>query len=373
MMHFKKLFIILVIIAISFAKDCPPVAPSDAQYALGWDTIAILITILSVIVSAIAFMFSKALDLRTLEQAAKTELVYAASTVFIVAFLIVFVTAGDSLLVDTSKNIYLSSLGIADAHDLRFCPDTGLTDIMIMYLDPSAACARTLGRTLYTVSLFVEPATTVYMEIFMSEHASGFGFKIISERIKNTTEMLMFYMFFYYIIIHILNFIKVYGLYILTMGIAMRAFPPTRGAGAYIMALALGLYFVFPFSYIVSSAILLPPVKPNFIGVNTVDNLAEQASDINYVCNLPSLTNVEYCGFTNPSKSFEADLWLKANRDKIDSITNVLSTSVISNIAVSICFLPFISLIILFTFVLSTTNLFGGNIPEVGRGLIKLI
>jgi hypothetical protein len=32
-----------------------------------------------------------------------------------------------------------------------------------------------------------------------------------------------------------------------------------------------------------------------------------------------------------------------------------------------------IALVILMTFVLNATNLFGGNIPEIGRGLVKLI
>ena len=37
-----------------------------------------------------------------------------------------------------------------------------------------------------------------------------------------------------------------------------------------------------------------------------------------------------------------------------------------------ICIFPLIAFTILLTFVLNTTNLFGGNIPEIGRGIVKL-
>jgi len=39
----------------------------------------------------------------------------------------------------------------------------------------------------------------------------------------------------------------------------------------------------------------------------------------------------------------------------------------------SVCIVPIVALVVTMTFILNGTNLFGGNIPEIGRGLVKLI
>ncbi|MDO8554270.1 MAG: hypothetical protein Q7S22_05660 [Candidatus Micrarchaeota archaeon] len=347
------------------------------EYVVGWEGIAISVSMVAIIASAIVYMFSKVFDLKNLEQTAKTELIYAISTVFIVLMLITFVTGGESMLVSIATNLYATSVGLLPGQ-IVFPPGTHLTDIMIMYMDPAAACARTLMRSLYVASIPVEAGTSVYMEIFMSEHASGFGFKILAERIKNATELTQFYMFFYYLLIHISKFIGSYGLFILSLGVILRAFPPTRGAGGYVMALSLGLYFIFPFTYIISSAISLPVIRPSFMGQPTLADPTAVSNSIThnpvaYVCALPALEEVQYCGYANPSKVYEVNSWINAYRGDIDSLTNVLSPAILKQLTVSVCFLPMISMVIVFSFVLSTTSLLGGNIPEIGRGLIKLI
>jgi hypothetical protein len=48
-------------------------------------------------------------------------------------------------------------------------------------------------------------------------------------------------------------------------------------------------------------------------------------------------------------------------------------TEIIKHITSAICLFPFMAAIILMTFVLNGTTLLGGKIPEVGRGLVKLI
>ncbi len=345
------------------------------EYALGWEGIAIAVSIIAIIVSAIAYMLSKLFDLRNLEQSAKTELIYAISTVFIVLMLIVFVTGAENVLTSIATNLYANSLAIPGTNAISLPPGTHLTDIMIMYMDPAAACARTLMRSMYVISIPVEACTSVYMEIFMSEHASGFGCKIIAERIKNATELTQFYMFFYYLLIHVSKFIGTYGLFLLSMGVILRAFPPTRGAGGYVMALALGLYFIFPFTYIVSSAISLPVIRPSFL-TGTAANPADVSitnNPVAYICTMPVLAEVQYCGYTSPSKFYEVNSWIKAYREDITSFTDYFSPAVLKQLTVSVCFLPMIAMVIVFSFVLSTTSLLGGNIPEIGRGLIKLI
>ena len=56
-----------------------------------------------------------------------------------------------------------------------------------------------------------------------------------------------------------------------------------------------------------------------------------------------------------------------------DTQSSVVCLGTHPDLVSAICVFPIIALVILLTFVLNTTNLFGGNIPEIGRGLVKLI
>ena len=64
---------------------------------------------------------------------------------------------------------------------------------------------------------------------------------------------------------------------------------------------------------------------------------------------------------------------IRSNRDALSDMLSFRVTEFTRHLVSAICVFPLIALVILFTFVLNTTNLFGGNIPEIGRGLVKLI
>ncbi|MEM4272598.1 MAG: hypothetical protein QXH30_03320 [Candidatus Bilamarchaeaceae archaeon] len=154
----------------------------------------------------------------------------------------------------------------------------------------------------------------------------------------------------------------------------MRQFPPTRGSGAFVIAFSLGFYFVFPFAYIIAVNIapqtLACPVIPDFSGMEST------------------------CGSANPDSAFASALWLESNFNRISSFLADLSTYIsevsldpfgvvpdaleftggrLAGFAINLCCLPFLAMVITMSFILSTTNLFGANLPEVGRGFVKLI
>ena len=122
----------------------------------------------------------------------------------------------------------------AEFRDQLMKTDT-LIDWMNLYMSHPDMRPAVHGPPLRSRCL-VGAMTSVYMEIFMSEHASGFGLKWIEERIMNTTASLTFYMYVFYLIGHLFDFIKYYAGFFFSIGVALRAFPPTRGAGAYVMA-----------------------------------------------------------------------------------------------------------------------------------------
>lgn len=342
----------------------------------GWEQFAVLAALISVFASTLLLLLSRALDLRNLEQAVKVELVYAASTVFIVLLLIIAINGGEDLLRNIASQMFLSSYGLGpgvlttDAN-----VPLNLIDITKLYMEPALACSESIIQTLYILDIPVEAIASVYVEIFMSEQAGGFGFKIISERILNAVQFLQFYVFSYYVLTHALDFIKYYALFFVSVGVVLRAFPPTRGAGGYVIALAIGFYLIFPISYIIGSSITLPYIKTNMNINENPEYASSQGATTHVACtvrsNIP--TDVKYYGFNRISKVFESKSWLDSINSQINALFDDQLSSLFTHITYTICFLPLVALVLTMTFVLQTSGLFGANIPEIGRGLIRFI
>jgi hypothetical protein len=349
-----------------------------------WRTISVAAAAISIIGSAALIMLSRLFALRTLETVAKTEFVFAASTVLIVIMTLGIIGLAEPRLggPDNSlaRSLYLLSFGFncADqsspaysaACQLQFTEQNTLIDWMKLYLATPTKCVQQLMNVLYALEVPIAAMTSVYMEIFMSEHASGFGVKWIEERIMNATASFTFYMYIFYLLVHMLNFIKYYAGFFFSMGVVLRAFPPTRGAGAYLMAMAFGLYFVFPLSYILIASLGLPHAQSNIVAFN-----ATAAGGPGYACSLPDVPDISSmaCGADDAGRVLEFRDLILANREELGTMMTLRIGDFERNLIHSLCIFPMIAFVILLTFVLNTTNLFGGNIPEIGRGLVKLI
>jgi hypothetical protein len=340
----------------------------SSMYLFDWQTISIAAAALSVLGSVLLIMFSRLLDLKNLEQVAKTEFVYAASTVFIVLFVLMLVQYGEAAMKIMARELFLTSLAYSPSTPVNLKAGDTLIDYAKLYLYAPTGCVQTIVGTLYWFSIPVEGMSSVFMEIFMSEHASGFAVKWIAERITNTTQVMTFFMFIYYILFHAFDFIKYFGGFFFSVGVALRAFPPTRGAGAYLMALALGLYFILPLSYILVSAMSMPHLQPGFqqAQLKTDGNIA-------YACKVPSAPDVELCGSESIAAAAQWKVIIKQRQAELEKFLDIHVFELTRHLTMAMCVFPTVCMIIVLTFVLNTTQLFGGNIPEIGRGLIKLI
>lgn len=324
---------------------------SFEAWILTWGPAVLAAAMLPALIAAMMIMISRFLDAKHLEQAAKTELVYAGSTVFLAICLVVFVSLAQTAFLEAGNNIVYGSTG-------QQINATDLIDLVKAYMYPRMDCMKDMLNVLYHMAIVFEMTATTYIEVFMSEVSSGFVYKLFTERINNTTSSITFYMYIYYLMVHILNFLKYTALSMfLPIGILLRAFPPTRGAGAYIIAFSLGVYFIFPISYLMMN--FLPA---DYAGNNCVtipDTMLE---------GMPSSA-----GLSDQEKPKEAESWAKRNTDSAQNILDKMELGILKQLTINLCLTPLMALVITLSFVLSATSLFGGNIPEVGRGLVKLI
>jgi hypothetical protein len=279
-----------------------------------------------------------------------------------------------------ARSLYLMSFGFdcsnptsptwSGACLLSYPEQNTLIDWMKLYMATPTKCVQRFMDIIYALEVPIGAMTSVYMEIFMSEHAGGFGVKWIEERIMNATASFSFYMYAFYLMVHALNFVKYYAGFFFSIGVATRAFPPTRGMGAYLMAISFGLYFVFPLSYILIATLGLPHAQSQLLSFN-----ATASGGPGYACSLPEVPDLTMyqCGAADVGRVFEMRDQILANREELGTMLTLRLPDFERNLVHSICIFPMIAFVVLLTFVLNSTNLFGGNIPEIGRGLVKLI
>lgn len=361
--------VLLLLIAPAFAARV-----TTGQLVIGWEGYAISAAMISVFASLLLLLLSRLLQLPQLETTFKAEIVFAASTVFLVIVLILFVDMAHEIFIGDPSHAglagYLLKGSYGTKDPIRLSGDNELADVVLLYVSPLAECGRSFTRTLYTISLPTEGASTLYQELFMSEQATGGGIKPVTSIIKQTTKLLDFYMLAYFLVVHFLLFLKNYGLFFLSIGVVLRAFPPTRGAGAYLMAISIGLYFVFPFIFIFASALSATQMN----GLVSVKQGADPNAPPEFACNLPPPPPIPgTCGLQYQNKQKEYQVWLDAYGDRADNLISVVWPSFQRLLVSNFCLIPLVAMVGTLTFVLSTTSLFGGSIPEIGRGLIKLI
>lgn len=343
-----------------------------------WITISVIAVLFSTALSAIMIMVSRFLALPTLEQWAKAELVFSLSSVFLIAFLFVLVVFVESQLVIIVSE--MTQFNFANQGEMVPDLPSGepvLMDYSIAYMNSVFSCIEYIFKILVKLNFPLELASSFQVDVFMFDIVTGWAYKGPAQTIRNITNYITFTLFIYYLFIHIMRFVKATALSIfIPLGIVLRQFPPTRGSGAFILAFSIGFYLVFPFAYILVTNVvpqtLACPVLPEFEGINSLNTY----------------------GSANPDKAFDMVLWTEAHKSGIMGTISGISSAIAgidddpagvvpdameftgeraAGFSINLCCLPFLAMIITMSFVLSSTNLFGANLPEIGRGFIKLI
>ncbi len=340
-----------------------------------WETITIIAVLLSFAISAVMIMFSRLFQLPALEQWAKAEMVFTISTVVLVICIFALIDVIQPVIVQIVRDMTEANFASTTGQTLLSPDNATLMDFALAYMKSVFTCITGILKFLMKLSFPAEMAASFTTDAFMFDLVTGWAFKSVVQSIRNVANYMTFTIFIYYVFVHIMRFIQATALTVfLPVGIVLRQFPPTRGSGAFILAFALGFYFVFPFAYIIAVNIapqtMACPIVPEF----------------DYI---PAS-----CGSANPDSAFASTLWVESSGNRVLNFLNSLGTYIsdvsldpfsvvpdaleftggqLTGFAINLCCLPFLAMVITMSFILSTTNLFGANLPEVGRGFVKLI
>jgi len=184
----------------------------------------------------------------------------------------------------------------------------------------------------------------------------------------NAVQSFTFYMYIFYLIGHIFDFIKYLCRVLLLDRRGPARLPPDPRGGAYVMALSFGLYFVFPLSYIAIATLFMPHANSDIVSLQNVGGTYQ------YICALPATPDVSMlnCGRRTPATRSLYPSMLKSMQNVLDQVLTVQLDGLGKHMIYVICIFPLIAFTILLTFV-STPRRFRRNIPEIGRGIVKLI
>jgi hypothetical protein len=326
------------------------------EYSSAWFTVALAAVSISFAGVGLAYMVGYLLNSEYIKRIAKAELYQAIASLALIALLF-GVTGASIKAVELIQNQTESFLvGIAFGKEGRI--QGGPFVFIYPFLDTLRDCAANKVKVLYRQSVPYERIANMRITLVVANVPIEIG-TIISPLFFGKINDIEYYANEYswlIIFIYIQKYLTAFAetsmfTIFLPVGIVLRAFPPTRGAGAVLIAAAIGFYIVYPTVYallILSSynqipgcAISMPPI-----------NVKEVAKS----CPLsPSA----------PIEAIQSVIQNPPDISKLKAGTGELRFYIYSFFI--------ISLGATLIFIRSSAGIFGADISEIGRNMFKLL
>ncbi|MCX6773026.1 MAG: hypothetical protein NTV88_04630, partial [Candidatus Micrarchaeota archaeon] len=329
--------------------------------ALDWTLIAVSVALVSFFIVVVVQMISKAFSFQGGEVWAKSEYMQVGVSFLIIIFAVALQTAGVLAAGQITTAVATASGNVDLVHSINSLPPGSNGDPALIgkaYIGKVIECEVNIYRATYWRNIWVEAVSRVSYETIGSEPVAG-GFALsgwvsLLHYIMNNMVYLALYNYIQY---NLLVFSQYTMLSVfLPIGLILRAFAPTRGAGGFVTAFSLGFAFVFPMTYVMIVALM-----PN----------------AGHYCTQISLQTDPPFGQKNPcfnsvGSSLAAYFMTQSMTTDISQLLGTITTT-INLLFLQGIFYPLASLIITFSFIRQTGNLFGADLAEIGRGLIKII
>ncbi len=328
-------------------------------------TIALIATLISFSITTLFYIIGMSFNLHKLKQWCKSEYFHLGATIFLIAFFTLTIIAFETATTEISYEMLREATGgtpVVDPYTGNVIPVTpsnagNINSFLVskVFINKALDCAERAYKLTYYIDALVEPVEKRSIGTAGSAPLLGWPLTGLVSLLHYIGNNLTFAMVAFYFLLQLISFSETTMLTVfLPIGIILRAFPLTRGAGALMMAIAIGMYFVFPLSFVI------------MIGMqgNLASSCSIGATDLG--------VQEDYC--LNPSEALQQEakveevlkdktLWEKVEQLKADVATMILQA----------LFYPVVAFMITFTFIRAVSSMFGGDLAELGRGLIKLI
>lgn len=217
-------------------------------------------------------------------------------------------------------------------------------------------CEKTVYRTVFSVNFYYRMVGRLQADVLGADAIGGWSTGLYTGFFEYITGHINYLLFLNYIQVRFLSLIKYAMPLLIQVGLILRALPWSRGAGGLLLGVGFGFYCVYPVSIAMLMTLLPSPTQSFCTGF--VPPVLLDTSDGACVQTPGDLIQVSY-NIKNTQKE------VGSLRTQIETFLPVFYMQGM--------FLPLVALIITFTFARQTSSLFGADLNEIGRGLIKLI
>ncbi len=363
----KFIFYILFFVFINFSLTSIPGIQSyntglnASSTLLGNYTLLALALTINTLIAIFAYFAYKIFNNEGLKMYAANEFSNLFITIFIISAFFLVTTQFSTIL---SNALYHSTV-VTNPGISTFAVDNSVFDY---YFDVSFALLYSITHYTTRVSNKMASVAVVFTSVASNSYSvtgspdlSGESAANISGFILNSLKNIFILNSLYYLLFDIMLFFRSSALTIfLPIGILLRIFPISRGAGAFLMAIAISFQFIFPFSFILFFNYIDFQEKESISGISEI------------ITQVDELDNISPCpGFSVFNVQVEDNLReyiLKDITGFVGSISSFLSFTLLK-ITTTI----FVSAIFTYTSVHSLSGIFGADIPEIGRGFFRVI
>jgi hypothetical protein len=308
-------------------------------------------------------MVAKAFSIQGLNMWVRAEYAQVAVSFLIIFFAFAMVAAGNTVASHITADVAAASGNIPLQEAINADPSNPLTNptrIGQAYIGKLLRCEADIYSTIFIYNFFSEFFSKMSIDTTGTEPIGG-GWALggVVSLLHYLNNNILYLALFNYVQYFVLQFSQFTMLQVfLPIGLILRAFPATRGAGGLVTAFSLGFAFVFPICYV-----LIVAMMPNAgaicsqIEITILPEAQQAHSD-------PCLNN--------EGAQMVKDYQLKSEKGRVTGIITFIQES-INIFFLQSMFYPLVALIVTFTFIRQTGSLMGADLAEIGRGLMKII
>ncbi len=339
-----------------------------------WLSISLAVIFIAFLGTAVFYMIAYSFQSDRYKKIAFAELMQVAASFLLIAMLFgfeMFETDFVSRMESTSGAItsalVLSSGGTPYAGALSGQVQINSFDVSYAFMRNLLKCAENQLKTTYESSKFVETTMNIVIQtkIIIGQKKKSslplpnpMALTSLAEsaaKYEYNANELTWLVIFLYAQIAVLKFIETSMFTVfLPIGLILRSFPPTRGAGAVLVAIAIGFYFVYPLTF----TVLYVGTPPVIEGCNV--RVALDTTAITQTCPV------------NVGAVEEALVSASDTMPQLDATIPQVQAGMNSMKFVAFVYM-LISLGVSFIFVRSLSSIFGADISEIGRSMMRML
>ena len=325
--------------------------------------VAVALTICGIIAAAVGIVYAigHALELKGVKQAAKSELMQLVASLVLI-LLLFMASNGESYLVQLTQNQteqFIGQVGMGKEGDIRITG--GPFAIDYLFLKNMIDCSENMINANYAASQGLIFASTMSFVIDLGwiqtpPSITSLIPSFVEQlyKLEYDSNELAWLSILLYAQVNFLRFIETSMFTIfLPIGIILRTFPPTRGAGAVLMAIAIGLYLIYPLLF----SLMYFSSPKNIAGCNI--NIPMEETTVVKGCPLSPSTVTQVLSEGLAPSPYEVSLQM--------------AHAGVGDIRYAAYLYFLVALGGTFIFIRSAAGILGVDISEIGRSMLKML